>query len=66
MVHSHNRKVMVLRKIVKKKIQHKRSMPIKISFMHYMKSTRAMLPVVFDEFKVAYISFLVFSFYYHF
>ena len=34
---------------------------IKISFMHYMKWTRVMLPVIFDEFEVAYIyiSFLL-------
>ena len=30
-------------------------MPIKIGFMHYMKSTRVMLLLVFEEFEVAYI-----------
>ena len=32
-------------------------MSITISFMHYMKWTRVMLPVVFEEFKVVYIIF---------
>ena len=55
MVYSPNGKGMVLRKIVLKKYSIKDTMPIKISFMHYMKSTRVMLPVVFEEFEVAYI-----------
>ena len=31
-----------------------------MSFKHYMKSTRVMLPVVFEEFEVAYIFFAIF------
>ena len=65
MVHSPNGKGMVLRKIVLKKYSIKDTMRIKISFMHYMKSTRVMLPVVFEEVEVAYVFFLLFSFYYH-
>ena len=37
-------------------------MSIKISFMHYMKWTRVMLLVVFEEFKVVYIFFATFFF----
>ena len=44
-----------------KKNNKKDRLSIKISFMHYMKWTRVMLPVIFDEFEVAYIyiSFLL-------
>ena len=45
-----------------KKMQHKRYNANQVSFMHYMKSTRLMLPVVFEEFEVPYIfsSFILF------
>ena len=39
-------------------------MSIKISFLHYMKGTRVMLPVVFEEFEVAYIFLAVFFFFF--
>ena len=64
MVYSPNGKGMVLRKIILKKYSIKDTMPIKISFMHYMNPIRVMLPVVFEEFEVAYVFFLLFSFYY--
>ena len=35
-----------------KKYSIKDKMSIKISFMHYMKSTRVMLPLVFKEFEM--------------
>ena len=35
-------------------------MLIKISFMHYVKWTRVVLPVVFREFEVVYIFFTTF------
>ena len=37
-------------------------MPIKISFMHYMKWAVVMLPIVFEEFEVVYIFFATFLF----
>ena len=40
----------------------KDTMSIKISFMHYMQWTRIMLPVVFEEFEVAYIFYGTFFF----
>ena len=40
-------------------------MSIKISFMHFMKWTRVMLPKVFEEFELVYVMFLFFSFYDH-
>ena len=40
-------------------------MSIKISFLHYMKWTRVMLPVVFEEFEVVCILLAVFSFHYN-
>ena len=43
----------------------KDTMSIKISFMHYLKKTRAMLPVAFEEFGVVYMFKLVFSFHYN-
>ena len=52
----------------KKKYSIKDKMPIKISFMHYMKWTRVMLPVVFEKLKVVYIFFIIllhFYFHYH-
>ena len=54
--------VMVLVKD-KKKYVIKDAMSIKISFMHYMKWARVMLPVVFEGFKVVYIfcSFFLFT-----
>ena len=49
-----------------KKIRYKRQMSIKISFKHYMKWTKVMLPVVFEEFGMVYIFFsLLFAFRYH-
>ena len=39
----------------KKKYNIKDTMPIKISFMHYLKWTRAMLPIVYEEFEMIYI-----------
>ena len=36
-------------------------MSIKISFMHYMKWTRVMLPVVFKEFEMVFFATFVFS-----
>ena len=65
MIHSLNEKAMVLRKIFLKKYNIKDTMLIEISFMQYMKLTRVMLPVVFEEFEVAYIFLLIFSFCYH-
>ena len=38
---------------------------VKISFMHYLKWTRVMLPGVFEEFEMVYIFSLFFSFHYH-
>ena len=50
----------------KLRMQYKRyTISIKISFVHYMKWTRAMLPVVFEEFQMVYIFLLLFSFHYH-
>ena len=40
-------------------------MSIKISFMHFMKWTRVMLPKVFQEFELVYVMFLFFSFHDH-
>ena len=40
-------------------------MPTNISFMLYMKWTRVMLPVVFEEFEMFNIFLLFFSFHYH-
>ena len=40
-------------------------MSIKISFLHYMKWTRVMLPVVFEEFEVFCIFLAIFSFHYN-
>ena len=40
-------------------------MSIKISFMHYMKWARVMLPAVFEEFDLVCIFTLFFSFQYH-
>ena len=37
-------------------------MSIKINFMHYMKWTRVMLPVVFEEFEVVHTFFAAFFF----
>ena len=48
-----------------KKYSIKNTMSIKMSFLHYMKRTRVMLPVVFKEFEVRYIFFTTFSFHYH-
>ena len=50
-----------------KKYSIKDTIPIKTSFKNYIKkSTRVMLPVVFEEFEVAYIFFAIFfSFYDH-
>ena len=38
-------------------------MSIKISFLHHMKWTRVMLPVVFEEFKVVCIILAIFFYY---
>ena len=43
-----------------KKCSVKGSMSIKISFMHYLKKTRAVLPVTFEEFGVVDIFFATF------
>ena len=40
-------------------------MSVKISFMHYMKWIRVMLPVVFEEFKLVCTFSLFFSCHYH-
>ena len=45
-----------------KKCSVKDTMSIKISFMHYLKKTRAMLPVAFEEFGVVYMFFATFFF----
>ena len=41
-------------------------MSIKIGFMHYIKWTRLMLPVVFKKFELVCIFMLLFSIQYHF
>ena len=75
MVHSPNGKGIALRKTVfgrdnchggkrLKKYSIKDTMSINISFMHYMKWTRVMLPVVFEEFEVFYIFLATFFYYY--
>ena len=53
----------VITVIVKdEKMQYKiYTISIKISFMHYMKWTRVMLPVVFEEFQMVFV-FLIFFF----
>ena len=46
----------------------KDTMAIKISFMHYRNYiiwTRITLPVVFEEFDMFYVFWLIFSFHYH-
>ena len=43
-----------------KKYVIKNTMSIKISFMHYMKWTRVMLPVVFEESELFCILFAIF------
>ena len=43
----------------------KDTMSIKISFMHYMKWIRIMLPVVFKEFELVCTFLLFFSCHYH-
>ena len=49
------------------KVHHKYTIPIKISFMDYMKWTIVLLPVVvFEKFEVAYIFNYFFSFHDHF
>ena len=40
-------------------------MSIKLSFMHYMKWTRVMLSVFFEEFELVYIFIAIFSFHYY-
>ena len=45
-----------------KKYSIKDKISINISFMHYMKSARVMLPVMFGEFEIVYIFLLLFSF----
>ena len=54
----------VITVIVKdEKMQYKiYTISIKISFMHYMKWTRVMLPVVFEEFQMVFV-FLIFFFF---
>ena len=49
----------------KKKSSVKDTMSIKISFMHYLEKTRAMLPVAFEEFGMVYMFKLLFSFHYN-
>ena len=53
--------VVVMVMVKDKKRQYKRYMSIKISFMHYMKWTRVMLPVVFKEFEMVFFATFVFS-----
>ena len=43
----------------------KDTMSVKISFMHYMKWIRVMLPIVFEEFKLVCTLLLFFSCHYH-
>ena len=38
-----------------KKYSIKDTMSVKISYMHYIKWTRVMLPVVFEEFELVYL-----------
>ena len=40
-------------------------MSIKISFIHYIKRKRVILPEVSEEFELVYILLLFFSFLYH-
>ena len=42
------------------------TMSIKISFMNYIKWTRVMLPVVFEEFELVCVFLLFFSFHCHY
>ena len=53
--------VVVMVMVKDKKRQYKRYMSIKISFMHYMKWTRVMLPVVFKESEMVFFATFVFS-----
>ena len=48
-----------------KKCSVKDAMSIKITFKHYLKKTKAMLTVAFEEFGVAYMFKLLFSFHYN-
>ena len=49
-----------------KKMQYKEyTISMKISFMYYMKWTRVMFLVIFEEFQIAYIFLLLFSFHFH-
>ena len=76
MVYSPNERDMVLRKVAfrsgnchgkrLKKYSINDAMSIKINFMHYMKWTRVMLPVVFQEFEIIYIFLPPFSCHYHY
>ena len=76
MVYSPNEREMVLWKVAfrsgnchgkrLKKYSIKDATSIKINFMHYMKWTRVMLPVVFKEFEIIYIFLTLFSFHCHY
>ena len=62
-VYSSNGKGIVKHKVMvkdKKKHSIKDAMLIKVSFMHYVKWTRVVLPVAFREFEVVYIFLLLF------
>ena len=59
--------VVIVKVKEKKRCPIKDTMLVKISFMHYrnyITSTRVKLPVVFEEFYMVYIFWLLFSFYY--
>ena len=40
-------------------------MSMKVSFVYYMKTTRVMLPVAFEEFELVYTFLVIFSCHYH-
>ena len=64
-VYSSNGKGIVKHKVMvkdKKKHSIKDAMLIKVSFMHYVKWTRVVLPVAFREFEMVYIFFATFFF----
>ena len=48
-----------------KKIQYKTRNLNKISFMHYMKLTRVMSQVVFEEFELVHVFFPIFFFFFN-
>ena len=48
-----------------KKCSVKDTLSVKISFIHYLKKIRAMLPVAFEEFGLIYMFNVLFSFYFN-